>query len=152
MTDTFSRVMMNVGAPFQQLQPHASIMMRYIMIMVYNAYLLSRAFAIGHRLTAAPTAKGAILSLDLLHHALKNEGSFMNSIATLSREGFKFSGDLFEVTAHPSAAEGAVLMEPLYSTLGQAAPVGGLLNTQETARESPGSALREQREASKDCI
>jgi hypothetical protein len=73
MTDTFSRVMMNVGAPFQQLQPHASIMMRYIMIMVYNAHLLSRAFAIEHRLTAAPTAKGAILSLNLLRHALKNE-------------------------------------------------------------------------------
>ena len=108
MTDTFSRVMMNVGAPFKQLQPQASVMMRYIMIMVYNAHLVNRAFGIEKRLNAPPANKRAIRSLDQLRHALKNEGSFMNSIGNLAREGFKISHGLFKAAiagAKPEAAE-----------------------------------------------
>ena len=61
------------------------------MMMAYNAHLLHRLFAIEKRLNTL----GAFECLEQLRQALKSEGSFVESLTNLVRNGFRHSHPLF---------------------------------------------------------
>lgn len=78
MTDIFSRVMKNHKADIKRLRPNAVFAIRFMNAMLYNSHLLRRAFAIEDRLST-------MSSLDQLRQALKDEGSFFDSLTDIAR-------------------------------------------------------------------
>ena len=111
MTDCLSRVLNNVKPPIQSLAPYGCIWIRMLMMMVYNAHILSRLFAIEARLKIP----GSIICLEQLRQALNSEASFRDSIAKLIRSGgFKFTNLLF------SSCMGVPLVLPVAAVCGAA--------------------------------
>ena len=92
MTDQLSRFLNNVKPPIHQLNPYGYVWLRMIMMMVLDAHLLHRLFAIEERLKLP----GSIVCLEQLRQALNSEASFRDSIAKLIRDGgFNLSNQLF---------------------------------------------------------
>jgi hypothetical protein len=92
MTDVFSRMQNNVKPSIQQLHPYAYIWIREVMMMIFNAHILHRLFAIEGRLKGPKS----FLCLRQLRNTLNSEASFRDSIASLVRNGiFQFSHALF---------------------------------------------------------
>ena len=96
VTDTFSRVMKNCKADFKRLHPHSFFIIRLLNAAMYNAHLLRRAFAIEPRLDQ-------FTSLQQLRHALKNEGSFKDSL-TMIVSSFKVLHPLLRAPSPPHAS------------------------------------------------
>ena len=139
----------NVKAAFQKLHPYAYIWIRMIMMMVFNAHVLHRLFAIEKRLHIP----GSIQCLAQLRQALNYEGSLRDSLAQLARDGFTLSNVMFQgaVVRHVLAVVGDSDDDAADATHVPAFTLGDLRGTSKNVTKlaflntSAGTALRRQR-------